>query len=388
MGILNSKSPKKLTSQWLSPDNRDYCFNDSQKFKHPPKPLSDYPGISNLLEAVNSHESTTHNLDAAFILGYNNTESGLNFHHDGEKLIDQASSIATVSFGNKRSMEFCCQGGPREPQYSFDVKGGDLAVMKPGCQQVLLHRICPGSSESSVSTDNWRFSISFRKVTPVTDFDDDDEKEISFDKTAEPIKTSSIKPKLSIIAGDSYTAGLDPVRLGRKNRKIVKNLSEGGATIEDVCKQLDDFYTDNKEFVVEKVFISVGTNDIRYCKDSGVSHLRNKLLGVVDKVRLYFPGAKLFFQSLLPLPVQNVWTVTNIESYNKMLYDVCSNRKAYFINCFSIFLAPTRSGILLRDEPLFMGPTNIHPNNRGLALMAKKYLFFIHNRKFNPLAYN
>ena len=136
MGILNKKSSKKLNSQWLSRDSRDYCFNDSQKFKHPPKPITDYPGIFQLLESVNSHEGTTHDLDAAFILGYTNSASGLNFHHDGEKLIDQHSSIATVSFGNERCMEFCRQGGSREAEYSFNVKDGDLAVMKPALQSI------------------------------------------------------------------------------------------------------------------------------------------------------------------------------------------------------------------------------------------------------------
>ena len=57
-----------------------------------------------------------------------------------------------------------------------------------------------------------------------------------------------------------------------------------------------------------------------------------------------------------------------------------------------MFLVPTGNGDYLRHEPLFCGPTNthpnIHPNNRGLALMARKYLSLIHNRKFDPLAYN
>ena len=101
--------------------------------------------------------------------------------------------------------------------------------MKPGCQQALKHRICPGSTESAAIADSWRFSISFRKVTPISgDVDDDVDNEISFSKPTESDKTCSVKPKLSIIAGDSFSAGLDPVRLGRKNRNTVKNISEGG----------------------------------------------------------------------------------------------------------------------------------------------------------------
>ena len=353
--------------------------------------MSEYPGIGKLLELVNTHESTTHNLDSAFIMGYNRTESGLNFHNDGEKLIDQSGSIATVSVGQERRMEFCRQGGPREPEYGFVVNDGDLAIMKPGCQQNLVHRICPGAPETvGGNANNWRFSISFRKVTPPSD-----DKEISFDLKMDNDlgKSNNItKRKICVIAGDSYSAGLDPIKLGRKNRKIVKNISKGGAKIDDVSKQLDEFFLGNKEGVVDKVFICVGTNDIRFCEGSGVKHLRNKLLGLVDKVKLLFPGAKVWFQSLLPLPVQNSRTIDNVESYNKMLYEVCSNKKVFYLNCFSMFLVPTRNGDYLRYEPLFCGPTNtlpnIHPNNRGLALIARKYLSLIHNRKFDPLAYN
>ena len=390
MGIINKKS-SKVTTQWLSPDgdNRDYCFSESQKFRHPPKPLSEYPGIGKLLESVNAHGSTTHNLDSALIMGYNKTEPALNFHHDGEKLIDQSGSIAVVSFGEERLMEFCRQGGPRVPDFGFAVCNGDLAVMKPGCQQTLLHRICQGSPVPIAKKDNWRFSISFRKVTPPSDH------EISFDiiedKALDKINNLP-KRKICVIAGDSYSAGLDPVKLGRNNRKIVKNVSSGGAKIEDVSKQLDDFFLENSEYIVDKVFISVGTNDIRLCKDSGVKHLRNRLFRLVDKVKFLFPGAKLWFQSLLPLPLQNSWTVGNVESYNKMLYEVCSDKKVYYLDCFTMFLVPTGYGDFIRYEPLFRSPNNIviniHPNNRGLALVARKYISLIHGRRFNPLAYN
>ena len=160
MGILGKKS-NKVTTQWLSGDDRAYCFSESQSFKHPPKPLKEYPGICTLLDLVNAHPSTTHNLDSALVMGYNHTESHLNFHHDGENLIDQTGSIAVVSYGpSERCMEFCHQGGPapREPEFSFNVKEGDLAVMKPGCQQTLLHRICSGSKEQRVSADKYIIS--------------------------------------------------------------------------------------------------------------------------------------------------------------------------------------------------------------------------------------
>ena len=128
-------------------------------------------------------------------------------------------------------------------------------------------------------------------------------------------------------------------------------------------------------------------SDIRECRGKGIEHLRWQLRGLISKINLYFPGAKVWFQSLVPLPLQDEWTVLNIEAYNKMLYEVCSFSGAYYINCFDMFLAETRSGILLRYDPLFVSGTNIHPNSRGLSLIASKYLLIIHNRRFNPIGY-
>ena len=79
LGILNKKNSNKVATQWLSQDDRDYCFSESQRFKHPPKPIQEYPGITKLLDLVNADPSTTQNLDAALVMGYNTSASCLNF---------------------------------------------------------------------------------------------------------------------------------------------------------------------------------------------------------------------------------------------------------------------------------------------------------------------
>ena len=290
-------------------------------------------------------------------------------------------------------MELCYLGGPKTSEYSFNVNNGDMMVMKPGCQQALEHRIWPGSKSNSQSptpedqstTPNWRFSISFRKLSePVED------NEISFDSKPSEPKPVPPRPKtmtkISIIAGDSLVTDLDPVKLGRNGKKIVKNLSKGGALIRDVCNQIDEFYTSiDDDIIVEKVFVCVGTNDIRYCRKSGIGHLRRHLFGLINKIKLFFPGAKIWFQSLIPLPIQNEWTITNIESYNSMLYDICTKSRIFYLNCFYMFLSYTR-GICLRDEQFF-SKDNIHPKKSGVIMIARKYLSCIYRNNFNPLAY-
>ena len=225
LGIIGKESGKVKT-QWLSEDPRDYCFSDNSRFRHPPKPISNYQGISKLLEIVNAHPDTTQNLDSALLLGYNTSSSSINFHDDGEKLINQSASLAIVSFGCERRLEFCHQGGPRIPEYSLVPKEGDLTVMSPGCQQTLLHRVCPGPDEkeeeeaqeetTEQTTPSWRFSISFRKVS-----NPPDDPEISFNPPIDgKLDTSIATPisKVSLIVGDSISEGLDSIKLGRKDR--------------------------------------------------------------------------------------------------------------------------------------------------------------------------
>lgn len=183
--------------------------------------------------------------------------------------------------------------------------------------------------------------------------------------------------------GDSISAGLDEVKLGRKGRQLVKNLSSGGVTISDVSKQLDDFYVSNNNHPVDKIFICVGANDIRYCHDKGVKHLKSPLNDLAKQINLLFPDAKVWFQSIIPFPIQHRFTINNILSFNDLLYEVCMVNHMYYIDCVESFLGPDG----FRSEYLFHNIYNIHPNNRGLSILARIYLRLIHSRKFNPLGY-
>ena len=309
------KKTNKTVSQWLSSDKRDYCFSDSPRFKHPPKPISDYPGIHKLLEKVNGSSSTTQDLDAALVIVYNTNQSALNFHSDAEELIDSNSSIATVSFGATRTMEFCRKGVfPKVPEYSFQVSHHDLVVMKPGCQEALVHKILQGVGD--VDHDNeWRVCISFRKITPLQSETDPDisfgDAELKIKGNKSGVTVSSPSPqKINLLVGDSFSEGLDAEKLGRKGRKQVINLSKGGASIDDVSKQLDHFFVTN-DSPVSKIFVSVGANDIRNCREKGVRHLKSPLNELAKKIKTQFPSACVWFQTLLPLPHQHNYSEKN-----------------------------------------------------------------------------
>ena len=390
LGLIN-KSNKPRT-QWLSLDDRDYCFSENQKLKHSPKKLSDFPAIYDLVKRVNSDPRTTQNGDAALVIVYNTKYAGINYHNDGEKLIDSKSSISTVTFGTSRDIVFCNHSvHPRVPQHTIQCGNHDLMIMKPGCQETLVHKVCQGNDED----DGWRVVVSVRTLSEPEAVQDP---EVSFDiRTPRPASSGS-EPKptpparLTIIAGDSFTAGLDVVKLGRRGRKNVINLSQPGSTVNDVSSQLDTYFLSSSHadnnVIVDKVLICVGSNDIRHCREKGVRHINSPLISLVEQIKLSFPEARIWLQSMVPLPLQHQYSVRNVEEFNKVLYEVCSYTETFYLDVFKEFLGfnPHR-GCFLRRESLFVNKHNIHFNKFGLSLLARSYLSIIHATAFNPLSY-
>ena len=267
-------------------------------------------------------------------------------------------------------------------------------IMKPSCQNHLLHRVSQGVAGQK--TGAWRIVISFRKTTPNLDITTDPE--ISFDNQDKALKDDSTKSplldfkapnkKTCLIVGDSFSAALDPEKLGRFGKKPVINLSKSGAKIDDVIDQLDNYFISNKKVTVDKVFVCVGTNDIRHCGENGVRHLKSPLVQLSQKISVLFPDAKVWFQSLIPLPLQHEHSVDNVEQFNGLLYEVCTFTKAYFNDVFEKFLEyDYYSDSFYRKDSLFIRCPNIHLNKRGLVILAKHYLKLIHSNRFNPLGY-
>ena len=131
---------------------------------------------------------------------------------------------------------------------------------------------------------------------------------------------------------------------------------------------------------VEKVFLSIGANDIRYAR--GVDHLRGPLKHLVQTTKSLFPGAAVLIQSVLPQQVQNDWTVKNVRGMNKLLRDCCFEQEVYFVNLFENFLLPNGRW----NKQLFADM--VHPNRRGIAMIASRFIRIIHSRTpFNPCIY-
>ena len=88
------------------------------------------------------------------------------------------------------------------------------------------------------------------------------------------------------------------------------------------------------------MFISVGTNDIRYCRN-GISHLKGELFRLVSVIKNLFPSTKIYMQSLIPLPIthdNSRLIVRNVLEFNKIIFLVCFHERAFMIDVFKSFL--------------------------------------------------
>ena len=400
LGLLNTENPEKLLTQWLSPHENPYIYGNTA---HPSKPIEEQSAISKLIDNVNTNDKTTKNMDACLSGCYTDHTAHLRLHSDNEHgQIDQESSICVYSLGDTRTIDFV-KNGCKTPFLSVELENNSLLIMKPGAQQLMRHKV-----DACTSPKGPRHFISLRhslpgkptkNVSPVKSLIESFENgstdtSVTHNASTLPKSQSEALPSTvthtshpvkhcTLIAGDSFVARLDPVRLG-KGKKTVHNISQRGAKVGQVEQSIDNFYMTNSDSMVEKVFLCVGTNDIRNCYHNGVKHLKSPLVQLVRKVKLLFPKACIYFQSLIPLPVRNQTTIKNITDMNCLIFDICRNEHIFYLNVFWAFIG--HDGY--RNKFLFPNNLNdIHPNKIGVGTLARFYIERIHSKRFNPLGY-
>ena len=177
---------------------------------------------------------------------------------------------------------------------------------------------------------------------------------------------------------------LNKDRLG-KNKKVVINIAKGGSRIPDVIQSIKDFKnnSENAKYAINQVFISIGTNDIRNCNRKGVFHLKGELFGLIRSIKNSFLNSKIYMQSLLPLPVTSInhdYIIKNVLEFNKLIYHVCTHERVLLLDVFRRFLFEGYRNPRLFNRSI----TDIHPNARGLGVLARAYIDRIHGRYFDP----
>ena len=391
---LEGSNPKKVLTQWLSPSLDSYNYG---KIVNKPKPISSFPNISALMEIINLHPATSKDMDACLVSCYPSCKASLSLHKDDEELISQSSSICTVSIGAPRELEFVLDGkkkkGTKKGSKALPDLTADLSlpathlsmnVMKPGAQSLMKHRVKAGTTPPPNQSDV-RFSLSYRRLSKA-------EKEVDAVLTPPNVAAKDLRPKpkknVVLIAGDSFPARLVADRLG-KGKKDVRNISVGGSKILKVQKSIEDFVHNEPDVEVKKLFVSIGTNDIRHCTN-GIKHLKNSVCDLMKRIRELLPLATVFFQSIPPIhPNGCPHTVKNVLAMNNLIFDLCSRFKLFYLDIMCEFL--NRYGY--RNDRLFpkydavKKSFDIHPNAKGYGILAKCYIYLIHSRRFNPLGY-
>ena len=193
--------------------------------------------------------------------------------------------------------------------------------------------------------------------------------------SAPPPKRKTL-PDAILMAGDSFMKGLDPEKLKKGNSSLnIFNLAQSGQTITQVKRSLLNFSeSSGAEYHVRKVLLCAGTNDIRYFNDKGVYYLKPTIDDLIKTAKDLFPLAVIYFQSLIPLPVNNrPFIVEDVDQLNKIMYEACCRQGCLMIDAMSDMLNEN----YIRN-PLLFKRNNIHPNADGYSVLAKLYLRAIH----------
>ena len=370
---------RKASSQWLSSSSEPYVYADANPVHHA-EDIRKFPAICNVLERINKDGRFQGNLDSCLILKYSCEGTSVSLHADDEDSLDHTKSICNLSIGATRTLEFF---DGKKPVKSVFMESGSITHMKPGTQTALKHMVRGKSSKAP----ELRYSLSFRALAKRNNILDLSRPQIGPSETATSSPPPPQQPKrICLVAGDSYAARLDCDKLGRNKLKVV-SVANGGAKIGHVIQQLEDFSRDcSSDVVVDKVLLSVGTNNLRNCRN-GVHHLRGHLKLLFGKVHTLFPTARVYFQSLIPLPCgKNDWvTNQNVMDFNSILMHECIYRKFFLMDAFGAFSKPC-DGFSpdIRRERFFEG-NDIHPSKkRGMGVLASLYLRALHSRFFNP----
>ena len=401
---IHSGDSKKVKSVWFG--EKGYSYGDTV---HPPKKLDEsWPALRSLMDKINKDEKCgSPNREKGALIAYLPSGAASQRKHadDEHNVIDQSEPISTLSVGCDRKIEFYAFNSKKDdpPLKTLLLKEGSLHIMKGGCQRIFKHRVPPHPTTGGRWCISWR-SLPEPAKSPLvipSNVDNGNMLESSMDNDTSlssidlfpgdiPYKcTSESKPfkcnkkSTTIILGTSQQVELVENRLAKGTNTCI-NLSKSGNKIKHIDETVDEFYIQkSNDHIVKNIILAVGINDIRFCK-RGINHLKSPLLNLINKLKDYFPLAKIYIESVLPIYIKDQYTVPNILKYNDMLYNICIMTHCLYLDTYSSFFIP---GTYLRNVNLYKGPLSVHLNRRGLAVLAREYIFLINNRKFNPLGY-
>ena len=359
-----SKKQERVITQWITDEPNSFLKSAIR--------TDNFPAISKLRDIVNEHEHTMGNMNGCIINCFKGNVARGRPHADDEPYIDQSSSICTLSLGAVREFKIFekTHNNPKCLK-TFTLNPQSMTFMQPGTQSYTKHKVMPGNNDDE---NKVRVSISFRHILS--------------DKSAIGKTSRAAGPtKTAVIFGSSIPYYLNEKRLGGKRESVrVINASSRGAKISNVFTQMNTISNGSHgyfnrtgisigEYDIQKVIISVGTNDISNLNRRGVNHLYLSVEGLIKKAQALYPNADIYFQSVLPMPYGTDSALRdNVLNFNDVLYRVCKLNRCYFLDIFDSFLHSNgvmNYGLFRVDR---YGKPDVHLSSSDLSLLARAYI--------------
>ena len=366
---------RKVASQWLILDSQNVKLPslwNPHKTNLPPDDLCKFTQINKLRNIISRHTGDTE-YNSCIVNYYKDGAARTRPHSDDETYIDQTCPISCFSIGQTREIGVFNKGnGHLIGKHSLEE--GSLLVMSAGAQANTKHQLLP----MRTGTCGERFSISFRRIN-ISHGSDNKQHIDKVSVESEP--STNTASKTTLVLGTSIPYYLDFKKLsGTSGNVNVVNLCKRGAKICHLQDILDKHYTEeNVNQNVDKIIVSVGTNDIQNNKRHTVGHLYTPMQKLLAKIKTYYPAATVYVQSLLPQKIVNSYTVSNVLGFNRLLLRLCAQSKCYFIDLFTDFLGENN-----HINPKLYRWDGIHLSNKGLSLLARAFIANIRGR-FNPV---
>lgn len=389
--LMAKQTAVKTATKWLTSTGEEYVWSSSNGHTTTKEPIDivNYPGISKLMGGINSKFGCK--LNSCLASMYKSGSCATRYHNDDEESIDQSQGIYVVSFGGERTLDIIPDNGDKRynSDYHITPKDCSLYIMKPGCQEYCLHKV-----RADKSAKETRYSLSFRCQIPKSDANVV-KKQVVGTTLPNPTTTTPTlyyrtvprKPKsrkTTVLFGTSMTKFVRENRLGFGGRKVV-NVSQSGAKIRDITENIEHFHKTHsaaKADDIEKIILSVGTNDIKHAKH-GVQFLRKYLTKLIDTTKQLFPAAIIIIQCCLPIKCLYSYIAKNVLDFNNILKDLCFINNCVFLDCFADFL--TRNFISCNSQ---LYHDWLHLNMRGVGILSTWLKFVVNEHSFDRVVNN
>jgi alkylated DNA repair dioxygenase AlkB len=148
--ILETKTPRLI--KWYG--NFPYVYSN---IRHEKDEMPFY--LSNLMEKVNNYlriNNIDSQMNSLLINYYRNGQDKINYHSDNEEQLGSESVIVSISLGDTRIFKF--KNKLTKEIISYELKEGDLVIMKGETQKLWQHAILPEPNKFA------RINLTFRNT--------------------------------------------------------------------------------------------------------------------------------------------------------------------------------------------------------------------------------